>query len=115
MVLDYEDTYMSWKEDELSRLERRNPKSGAQVQDISLHDTDESQLTERERLIMIMSVIIYEVDHNMLTTEIRGELDYYYGMLMDSELEGMLADNEKDELIEDLKKYHSIVLGKDAL
>ena len=115
MVLDYEDTYMAWKEDELSRLERRKPKSGAQVQDISLHDTDESQLTERERLIMIMSVIIYEVDHNMLTEEIRSELDYYYGILMDGELEGTLANNEKDELIEDLKKYHSIVFGKDAL
>ena len=115
MVLDYEDTYMAWKEDELSRLERRKPKSGAQVQDISLHDTDESQLTERERLIMIMSVIIYEVDHNMLTTEICGELDYYYGMLIDGELEGMLADNEKDELIGDLKKYYSIVFEKEII
>lgn len=115
MILDYEDTYMAWKEDELAHLARRNPKNGAQVQDISLHDTDESQLTERERLIMIMSVVIYEADHNMLTEEIRGELDYYYGMLVNGELECILAENEKVELIDDLKKYYTIVFGEDAL
>lgn len=111
MIVDYEDTYMAWKEDELARLKRRNPNSGAQVQDISLHDTDESQLTERERLIMIMSVVIYEVDHDMLTEEIRGELDYYYGMLADGELEGILAENEKNQLIGDLKKYYTMVFA----
>ena len=111
MVLDYEDTYMAWKEDELSRLERLNPKSGAQVQDISLHDTDESQLTERERLIMIMSVVVYEVDHNLLTKEIRGELGYYHRMLKEGRLDGLLADNEKDVVIADIEKYHTMVFG----
>ena len=115
MIMNFEDTYMAWKEDKLTRLKNHNPKSGAQVQDISLHDTNESQLTKRERLIMIMSVIIYEVDHNMLTEEIRGELDYYYGMLVDGELEGMLAENEKDELIGDLRKYYTMVFGEDVL
>lgn len=115
MVIDYEDTYMAWNKEELARLERLAPKSGAQVQDLSLHDTDETQLTERERLIMTMSVIIYETDHDMLTKEIRGELDYYYGMLLDGELENLLADNEKDQLIEDLKKYYTIVFGKESL
>lgn len=109
MILDYEDTYMAWKEDELARLERLNPKSGAQVQDLSLHDTDESQLTERERLIMIMSVVIYEVNNNMLTEEIRGELGYYHRMLSEGKLEGMLAENEETEVIADIEKYYAIV------
>lgn len=109
MILDYEDTYMAWKEDELARLERLNPKSGAQVQDLSLHDTDESQLTERERLIMIMSVVIYEVDNNMLTEEIRGELGYYHRMLTEGKLEGMLAENEETEVIADIEKYYATV------
>ena len=109
MILDYEDTYMAWKEDELARLERLAPQSGAQVQDLSLHDTDESQLTERERLIMIMSVVIYEVENNMLTEEIRGELGYYHRMLTEGQLDGMLAENEKAEVIADIEKYYSVV------
>lgn len=109
MILDYEDTYMAWKEDEISRLERLNPKSGAQVQDLSLHDTDESQLTERERLIMILSVVIYEVEHNMLTAEIRGELGYYHRMLKEGRLEGMLAENEAAEIKADIEKYYAAV------
>ena len=109
MILDFEDTYMAWKEDELTRLGRLSPKSGAQVQDFSLHDTDESQLSERERLIMIMSVVVYEVDHNMLTEEIRGELGYYHRMMTEGKLEGMLAENEKDEVIADIERYYSIV------
>lgn len=109
MILDYEDTYMAWKEDELARLERHKPKSGAQVQDLSLHDTDESQLTERERLIMIMSVVVYEADHNLLTEEIRGELGYYYRMLTEGKLDGILAENEEAEVKADIEKYYAVV------
>ena len=109
MILDYEDTYMAWKEDELARLERRNPKSGAQVQDISLHDTDESQLTERERLIMIMSAVIYEVDHNMLTEELSDELYFYFKDLQSGKLDGMLAENEEAEVKADIEKYYAMV------
>ena len=111
MILDYEDTYMAWKEDELARLERLNPKNGAQVQDLSLHDTDESQLTERERLIMIMSVVVYEVDNDMLTKEIRGELGYYHRMLTEGKLDGVLGENEAEEVKADIEKYHAIVFG----
>ena len=100
---------MAWKEDELARLERRNPKSGAQVQDISLHDTDESQLTERERLIMIMSAVIYEVDHNMLTEELSDELYFYFQDLQSGKLDGMLAENEEAEVKADIEKYYAMV------
>ncbi len=51
MVLDYEDTYMAWKEE-----------------------------------------------------EIRGELAYYYRMLLDGESKSMLADKEKSKLIADINK-----------
>ena len=112
MILDYEDTYMAWKEDELSRLEWLKPKTGAQVQDYSLHDTDESQLTERERLIMILSVVAYEVEHNMLTKEIRGELGYYHRILKEGKLAGMLAENEEAEVIADIDKYYDMVFTK---
>lgn len=112
MILEQEDTYMAWKADEFVRLKKLNPKSGAQVQDLSLHDTDESKLTERERLIMILTVITYEVDHDMLTEELSDELYFYYQDLQAGKLEGILGDNEKAEVKADIEKYHAVVFGR---
>lgn len=109
MILEHEDTYMAWKEDEFSRLERLNPKNGAQVQDLSLHDTDESQLTERERLVMILTAIAFEVEHNMLTEELSDELYFYYQDLQAGKLDGILGDNEKAAVTEDIEKYYAAV------
>lgn len=109
MILEYEDTYMAWKEDEFSRLEKLNPKSGAQVQDLSLHDTDESQLTERERLVMILIAIAFEVEHNMLTEELSDELYFYYQDLQAGKLDGILGDNEKAAVMADIEKYYAAV------
>jgi len=109
MILKQEDTYMAWRADEYARLERLNPKSGAQVQDLSLHDTDESKLTERERLIMILTAIAYEVDHNMLTEELSDELYFYYQDLLTGKLDGILGDNEKAAVTADIEKYYAAV------
>lgn len=109
MILDYEETYMVWKEEEIARLERLNPKSGAQVQDLSLHDTDESQLTERERLVMILTAIVYEVDHNMLTEELSDELYFYYQDLQTGKLDRILGDNEETVVKADIEKYYAAV------
>lgn len=109
MILEHEDTYMAWKEDEFARLERLNPKSGAQVQDLSLHDTDESQLTERERLVMILTAIAFEVEHNMLTEELGDELYFYYQDLQAGKLDGILGDNEKAAVTADIEKYYAAV------
>ena len=109
MILEHEDTYMAWKEDEFARLEKLNPKSGAQVQDLSLHDTDESQLTERERLVMILTAIAFEVEHNMLTEELSDELYFYYQDLQAGKLDGILGDNEKAAVTADIEKYYAAV------
>ena len=111
MILEHEDTYMAWKADEFARLERINPKSGAQVQDISLHDTDESKLTERERLIMILTAIAYEVNHNMMTEELSDELYFYYQDLHSGKLDGILGENEAEEVKADIEKYYAMVFG----
>lgn len=111
MILKQEDTYMAWKADEYARLERLNPKSGAQVQDLSLHDTDESKITERERLIMILTSIAYEVDHNMLTEELSDELYFYYQDLHSGKLDGILGENEAEDVKADIEKYHAMVFG----
>ncbi len=109
MILEYEDTYMAWKTDEFARLERLNPKSGAQVQDISLHDTDESKLTKRERLVMILIAIAYEVEHDMLTEELSDELYFYYQDLRAGKLDKILGDNEKAAVKADIEKYYAAV------
>lgn len=111
MILEHEDTYMAWKEDEFARLERLNPKSGAQVQDLSLHDTDESKLTECERLVMILTAIAYEVEHDMLTEELSDELYFCYQDLHSGKLDGILGENEAEEVKSDIEKYHAMVFG----
>ena len=111
MILKHEDTYMAWKADEFARLEKLNPKSGAHVQDLSLHDTDESKLTERERLIMILTAIAYEVEHDMLTEELSDELYFYYQDLHSGKLDGILGENEAEEVKADIEKYHATVFG----
>ena len=111
MILKYEDTYMAWKADEFARLEKLNSKSGAHVQDLRLHDPDESKITERERLIMILTAIAYEVDHNMLTEELSDELYFYYQDLHSGKLDGILGENEAEEVKADIEKYYAMVFG----
>ena len=113
MILDYEDTYMAWKRDLADSVQGRHFTNGRQVQDCMLHDTDESQLTERERLAMIFSVVIYEVENGLLTKEIKGEIGYYYDTMMSGELEHILAENEKGEVYADIRKYYKIVYGEE--
>jgi len=107
----FEDTYMDWKKSGFDYLKSRKPKTGAQVQNIYLYDTDEDQLTERERLIMILVATVYEIEHDMLTEELRDELRLYYQDLKSGKLEGILGDNEETEIKEDIEKYYAIVFS----
>lgn len=111
MILKHEDAYMAWKKEEFERLDIFTPQSGAQVQDLSLHTTDESQLTKRERLVMILTAIAYEVEHNMLTEELEDELYFYYQDLHSGKLDGILGENEVEEVKADIEKYHAMVFG----
>ena len=97
------------QEEDFALLDRRKPKNGAQVQDQLLHDTDESQLTERERLIMILAAIVYEVEHDMLTEELRDELYFYYQDLQNGKLEGILGEDEEDAVKADIERCHAMV------
>ena len=109
----YEDNYNEYLELTYEICESRKLKTGAQVQDHCLYDTDESSLTERERFIMILSVIMYETEHDILTPEIKGELEYYYydwyrnGLLNDT-----LGDDEKEQAIKDLCSCYDKVFNQ---
>lgn len=108
----YEDNYNEYLELTYEICESRKLKTGAQVQDHCLHDTDESSLTERERFIMILSVIMYETEHNILTPEIKGELGYYYRTYKNGLLSDMLGDDEREQAIKDLRNCYDKVFNQ---
>lgn len=105
----YEDTYMECKEEDFAYLDRLKPANGSQVQDLILHTTDGSQLTERERLVMILTAIAYEVEHDMLTEELSDELYFYYQDLQNGKLEGILGEDEEAAVKADIERYHAMV------
>lgn len=85
------------------------PDTGARVQDIYLHDTDEDSLTPRERFLMLLVAIKYEIEHDILTEELEGELWWYQKDYTEGRLDGILGDDEKDEAIKDLLEcYHKV-------
>ena len=108
----YEDNYNEYLEMTYEICESRKLKTGTQVQDHCLYDTDESLLTERERFIMILSVIMYETEHNILTPEIKGELGYYYRTYKNGLLSDMLGDDEREQAIKDLCNCYDKVFNK---
>lgn len=108
----YEDNYNEYLEMTYEICESRKLKTGTQVQDHCLHDTDESSLTERERFIMILSVIMYETEHNILTPEIKGELGYYYRTYKNGLLSDMLGDDEREQAIKDLCNCYDKVFNQ---
>ncbi|MDD7337852.1 MAG: hypothetical protein PUG56_03970 [Ruminococcus sp.] len=108
----YEDNYNEYLELTYEICESRKLKTGAQVQDHCLYDTDESSLTERERFIMILSVIMYETEHNILTPEIKGELGYYYRTYKNGLLSDMLGDDEREQAIKDLCNCYDKVFNQ---
>ena len=108
----FEDNYNEYLEMTYEICESRKLKTGAQVQDHCLHDTDESSLTERERFIMALGVIMYETEHDILTPEIKGELGYYYRTYSNGLLSGILGDDEKEQAIKDLCYCYNKVFNK---
>ncbi|MGN0539023.1 MAG: hypothetical protein ACI4KI_04135 [Candidatus Fimenecus sp.] len=75
---DYADNYEEYLHFIYYLFNKREPFDGEEAQREGLYFLEEDKLTERERLIMMLSVIKWEIEHNMLTDELRDELDYYY-------------------------------------
>lgn len=107
----YEDKYS----DELKMVyeicKTRNLKSGSAVQDHCLYDTDEDSLSERERFHMILAVLVYEVEHDILTPEMKGELDYYYSEYNNGTFDGILGEDEEERIVKDLTDCYNKVFN----
>lgn len=61
---------------------------------------------------MILSVIMYETEHNILTPEIKGELGYYYRTYKNGLLSDMLGDDEREQAIKDLCNCYDKVFNQ---
>ncbi len=108
----YDFTYMDFIESMFRQLGYSNPKDGFEVQQIALYDTDEDSLTERERFIMILTTIKYELEHDMLTPELKDELDLYYEEVHEGKFDGKLDEDEEEKVLSDLDEFYNKVFGK---
>ena len=75
---DYADNYEEYKSFIYYYFDKRPPMDGFEAQMEGICFIREEDVTERERFIMILSVIVWEIEHDMLTEELTGELEYYY-------------------------------------
>lgn len=85
--------------------------NGKIIQVSWLHDFDESQLEEAERLNVLLPLIKWQVEHNELTEELEGELELYYEDYAEGRLDGILADYEAEKVIKDLTECYHIMFG----
>ena len=86
----------------LSRMRLDKPKAGAVAASLWLPEFDEGHLQEAERLNVILPLIKWCVENDMLTDELKDELDLYYEDYAVGKLDDILADYEKDDVLRDL-------------
>ena len=107
--MQYDLTYNDMTDLCAEKLNAYKPKNGKEAQTAMLWDIDEDSLEEAERLNVILALIKWEIDHNMLTAELKDELFLYYGKFTKGELINILADYESDCVIRDLIKCYEKV------
>lgn len=108
---DYADTYDEYKSFIYSFFKDRPPIDGFDAQQNGLYFLDEDTLSERERLIMMLSVIKWEIDHDMLTGELKDELDYYYDELTSGRLKKHIRTKDLIAITKDLTDCYNVVFG----
>ena len=107
----YEDKYTDYFDMFYNIATERNLKTGSAVQDHCLYDTDEDSLSERDRFVMILAVIVYEIEHEILTPEMKDELGYYYREYNNGMFDGILGEDEEERIIKDLTDCYNKVFG----
>ncbi len=107
----YEVNYIEYLEWFRELVEKRNLKTGARIQDVCLHDTDEDSLSERERFIMILAVAKIEIELEVLTPEIGDEIYFYYEDFNNGVFDGKLGDDEAEIIKRDLFECYKKISG----
>lgn len=107
----YDDKYTDYLEMFNDISVQRNLKTGNDVQDHCLHCTDEDSLSERDRFVMILAVIVYEIEHDILTPELEDELYLYYEDYKNGKLDGILGEDEEERIVKDLTDCYNKVFN----
>lgn len=106
MELDY--TYMDEKKNFDGKMESRKRfgqgdfTRGGDAQATWLYDKGAMQYDERDRLITLLPLIRYEVEHGILTEELHDEVELYYEDYKAGKFDGLLAEEEIGAVEEDL-------------
>ena len=79
-----------------------------------LYEFDESVLEEAERLNVILPLIKWCAENDMMTENVKGELQWYHRAYLSGFLDEILDEEEKEEVISDLLKAYHIVFGSDS-
>ena len=111
----YNITYKDITDIFLRRMKIDNPKTGAAAASLWLPEFDETQPQEAERLNVILPLIKWCVEHNLLTDALKDELDLYYEDYTNGALDDILADYEADEVVGDLTAcYKKVFVSQDC-
>ena len=104
----YDLDYKSTTEMFLERMRCDNPKDGEDAAGFWLYEFDENRMYEAERLNVILPVIKYCTEREMLTDMLKDELDWYYNEYQEGRLD-FLAPAEADVVLKDLLWcYHKV-------
>ena len=107
----YHITYKDMKELFLEFAEQRKFTTGEQADISWLSEFDENRLKEAERLNVILPLIKWCVENDLLTEELEDELYLYYEDYTCGRLDGILAEYEAEEVIKDLTGCYKKVFG----
>ena len=100
MIFEYK--YQEVKSDCYECLSNPAPISGKNAQANWLWDQGEMQNNERDRLITLLPLICYEIEHGILTEELLDEVEIYYEDYKAGVFNGLLGDDEIEEIEKDL-------------
>lgn len=108
----YDLTYEGMRDSFAERVRTSKLTRGARAQASWLYEFDENELEEAERLNVLLPMIKWEIQIGDLTEELSDELFLYYKDYKEGRLDGILDDEEKDEVIKDLTDCYNKVFNK---
>ena len=107
----YDITYKGMTDIFLERARLSKFSTGEQADTSWLSEFNENQLEEAERLNVILPLIKWCVENDLLTEELEDELYLYYEDYTCGRLDGILAEYEAEEVIKDLTGCYKKVFG----
>ena len=77
-------------------MKKRNNLTGESVQCEWLSNFNENILEEAERLNVVLQVMRWQTEHNDVTEEIKGEIDWYYNAFKNDNFEKEIDEEERE-------------------